>query len=422
MGARPRAYLPRIAEETVERLLRQFPVVVVTGARQTGKTTMVQNLASAPRRTFLSLDDPDTLDLARGDPEVLLESAARLTIDEVQRHPDLLLAIKRVVDRKRTRGRFLLTGSANLLLMAGVAESLAGRAAYLYLRPMTEPEKAGAPRVGPWIRLLSAASAEEALKTLPGTPARPFPWTRAVLEGGFPVAAQERDLASRRTWFEGYVRTYVERDLRQLSQIESLLDFRRLMNLLALRVGRLVNQADIARDAGLSHATAHRYLNLLETSFLIARVPAYSVNRTKRLLKMPKLYWADTGLASYLAGAHAGTDLRSHESGGALLENLLWHHLQSSVDTAPDPVGVLTWRTVSGQEVDFVLESRRRLLPIEVKASRRVTSEDARNLETFLDEYEDLAPFGVVVHGGAEARLVTRRVVAIPLSLALGSR
>lgn len=411
--------LPRWMGGRLEKLLRRFPVVVVTGARQTGKTTLVQRLPSARHRTYRTLDDPVSLESAARDPEAFLAESPRLTLDEVQRRPELLSAIKRAVDRDRTGGRFLLTGSANLLLMERVSESLAGRALYLYLRPMTESEKAGRPHGGPWERLLQAADAVAARDAVPRAAPSGWTWSRAVIEGGFPVAARELDPAARRAWFESYLATYVERDLRRLAQIEALIDFRRLMRVAALRAGRMANQAEMARDAGLSHATAHRYLNLLEVSFLLSRVPPYAVSRTKRLIKTPKIFWEDTGLAAHLAGVEGEEDLRRHECAGPLLENLVWHHLRCWADAAATRVEVSTWRTAAGEEVDFVLESGRRLLPIEVKASARVGLGELRPLESFLAEYADRAPLGVVLYCGDECRPLSHRILAVPLAAAL---
>lgn len=413
------SYLPRLAAPRLERLLRKFPVVVVTGARQTGKTTLVRHLHGAEKRTFRTLDDPDDLEAAVRDPSVFLTESARLTLDEVQRRPELLSEIKRIVDRGRTPGRFLLTGSANLLLMARVSESLAGRAVYVNLRPMTESEKSGKPHPGPWGLLLKAADATEGRDVFPSSTFPSCPWTRSVVEGGFPAAALEPEAGTRREWIDGYVGTYVERDLRRLAQIEALVDFRRLMRIAALRTGRLVNQAELARDAGLSHPTAHRYLNLLEVSFLLSRVPPYSVSRTKRLMKTPRLYWEDTALAARLMGIGGEADLLRHEGAGGLLENLVWHHLRCWAEQAEPRAEVCTWRTVSGEEVDFVLESGSRLLPIEVKAASRVGSSEVRHLESFLAEYRDRCGMGALLYAGTECRPLDKRILAIPLAAAL---
>jgi hypothetical protein len=409
------SYLPRQVEPRLDRLLGKFPVVVVTGARQTGKTTLVRHLRGAGNRTFRTLDDPVDLEAAVRDPSVFLTESARLTLDEVQRRPELLSEIKRVVDRGRTAGQFLLTGSANLLLMARVSESLAGRAVYVNLRPMTESEKSGKPRPGPWGQVLKAPDALAARDAFPSSPPPGGSWTRSILEGGFPIAALEPDAATRREWLDGYISTYIERDLRQLAQIEALIDFRRLMRVAALRTGRMANQAEMARDAGLSHPTAHRYLNLLEVSFLLSRVTPYSVSRTKRLMKTPRLYWEDTALAARLIGLENEADLLKHECAGGLLENLVWHHLRCWADQAEPRAEVCTWRTVSGEEVDFVLESGNRLLPIEVKLASRVGSGDVRHLESFLDEYPSQSRIGIVLYGGTECRPVDKRILAVPL-------
>ena len=259
-------YRPRALASAVELSLRDHPVVVVSGARQTGKTTLVRNLAVAGQRELLSLDDFDVLEMARRRPEDLLARAGRLTIDEVQRAPELLLAIKKDVDKRRARGRFLLTGSANLLLMKEVADSLAGRAVYLLLAPFTAGEKRGDGVLPPWSELFRAPSVANLLGRVRG-PGPSGDWLRALLQGGMPPAVLARSIRARSTWFEGFVRTYVERDVRDLSRVSSLPDFRRLMGLAARRVGQLLNQTDLARDAGLPQATAHRYLNLLEVSF-----------------------------------------------------------------------------------------------------------------------------------------------------------
>jgi predicted AAA+ superfamily ATPase len=215
-------------------------------------------------------------------------------------------------------------------------------------------------------------------------------------------------------WFDGYVRTYLERDLQQLAQIEALVDFRRLMRASALRSAGLLNQADLARDAGLSPATAYRYLNLLEVSYQIHRLPAYSVNRTKRLIKAPKLYWTDTGLAAFLAGVdrHSLGDLRP-----ALFETLLLGELLSWREREVPRPDVSYWRTAAGEEVDFIVEWKNRLLPIEVKSAERAKPAHAKAVESFVREYGDTCRFGVVVYTGSDVHLLAEHVIAVPLRL-----
>ena len=282
------ATLPRLVTKSLGERLKIMPAVVMTGARQTGKSTLAHELAPGKRR-FLSLDDLDVFDAARRDPEALVGGSQPVTLDEVQREPELLRSVKRAIDRRRVPGQFLLTGSANLLLMRQVSESLAGRASYLTLWPMTRREQQGLGRCGAWDELLGAGD-DAWLDLLAAQPDTPEDWRALARRGGFPTPAIHLGSADERAvWFDGYVRTYLERDLQALSTIAALPDFRRLMRAACLRLGQLVNQTEMGRDAALPQPTVHRYLNLLETSYLLVRLPAYAVNRTKRLIKSPKL-------------------------------------------------------------------------------------------------------------------------------------
>ncbi|MCI0588297.1 MAG: DUF4143 domain-containing protein, partial [Planctomycetes bacterium] len=238
--------------------------------------------------------------------------------------------------------------------------------------------------------------------------------------GGYPEVALGGDPSARADWFDGYVRTYLERDLQDVASISALADFRRLMRLAALRIGAVLNQADLARDADLSHPTCHRYLNLLETSFQVVRVPAFARSRTKRLVKSPKLYWGDTGLAAHLAGLATPGQLESSPLAGPFFENLVLAQLLAWRETVIPWPEIGFWRTVPGQEVDFVIERGSRLLPIEVKLGSRANLSDARGLGAFVEEHPKNAPFGLLLHNGAEAAVLTRRVLAAPLRSVLG--
>lgn len=400
--------LPRLTGDAVERALEAMPVVVIMGARQTGKSTLVQTEGALGERPYLTLDDFDILAEARTAPDDLVRRAPRLTIDEIQREADLVLAIKRAVDEDRPRrpGRYVLTGSANLLLMQRVAESLAGRASYVPLWPLTRREQLGLGASGIWSELLDAPVQDwydlALAQDVPGED-----WRALALRGGYPTPAHEMSSAEERTvWFRGYVQTYLERDLQDLSAIDNLVDFRRLMRIAALRIGGLVNQADMARDTGIPRPTLHRYLNLLETSFHAVRVRPYSVNRTKRLVKSPKLYWSDTGLAMHLGGEEVPR--------GEHLENLVYGDLTAWQGAATAESQILFWRTHSGEEVDFVIESEGRLLPIEVKSGTNVSSADARHLRTFADQYPESVHGGLILHAGEETFWASAGILATP--------
>jgi len=397
--------LPRLVGASLAARMRVMPAVVVTGARQTGKSTLVEQLVPGERR-YATLDDLDVRDAARRDPEVLVGGPGPVTLDDVQREPELLRAVKRAIDRDRTAGRFLLTGSANLLLMRQVSESLAGRASYLTLWPMTRREQRGLGRCGRWEELLATPDTgwRELLGDEKGSPED---WRLLARRGGFPTPALHLTTASdRRIWFDGYVRTYLERDLQDLAAITGLPDFRRLMRAACHRIGQLVNQTELGRDVALPQPTVHRWLNLLETSYLLVRLPAYAVNRTKRLIKAPKIYWGDTGVAMHLAD--------EQEPSGAHLENLVLHDLLAWRDARIEPAGLGYWRTSIGEEVDFVIEAGGKLLPIEVKSTARPRLTDAAHLRTFHAEYGKKALPGLLLHTGSTIEWLTPDVLAAP--------
>jgi len=396
--------LPRLVDDALAARLRVMPAVVVTGARQTGKSTLVEQLVPGDRR-YRSLDDFDVRDVARRDPEALLGGDDPLTLDEVQRLPGLLTAVKRAIDRDRRPGRFLLTGSTNLLLMRQVSESLAGRASYLTLWPMTRREQLGLARAGRWDDLLATPEAQWRDLLAAGDDAEED-WQALALRGGFPTPALELTTpADRAIWFDGYVRTYLERDLQDLASISALPDFRRLMQAACLRLGQLLNQTELGRDVGLPQPTVHRWLNLLETSYLLVRLPAYAVNRTKRLVKSPRIFWGDTGVALHL-GATAPA--------GAHLENLVLHDLLAWRDARVDRVELAYWRTTIGEEVDFVIEAGGKLLPIEVKTTSKPRLADCAHLRTFRQEYGRKARAGLLLHTGRTVEWLTPDVLAVP--------
>jgi uncharacterized protein len=392
----------------MERGLRTAPAVVLLGARQTGKTTLVRALPELANRPYLTLDDFDLRAAADADPQAVLARAPALVLDEVQRSRDLLIAVKRAIDAEavRTPGRFVLTGSANLLMLERVSETLAGRAVYVTLWPFSRREHHGLGRAGPWSELLAAPFADWRA-VLAAAPGDEEDWRTAVRLGGLPVPAHDlHDFEARALWFSGYVQTYLERDLQALRAVENLPDFRRLMRAACLRIGGLLNQTELSRDVGIVQPQVHRFLNLMEASYQAIRLPAYAVNRTRRLIKAPKLYWSDTALALHLAG--------EIEPRGPHLENLVLIDLMIWRDVQARRPEVLYWRTATGLEVDFVIETPQRLLPIEVKVASRVTTGDAKGLEAFIDEYPDLADGGLLLYGGKEIFPVTRRVLAVP--------
>ena len=314
-------FLPRHATETVLQRLGVFRVVVVTGARQVGKSTLARLVVEQLGGSYLTLDDPLTLSEAAGDADGLVASTTGLTvIDEVQRVPDVLRAVKLSVDRDPTPGRFLLTGSANLLGMRAVTESLAGRAVYLDLLPLSWSESVGSPRPHTIDQAFSADSADEFAASLQAAgPGAGEEARRRALCGGMPEAFR-LDVDSRRAWYDSYRRTFLERDLRQLSDISSVPEFGRVLSLALLRSGGLLNKSDIAADAQVSHSTVDRYLNLLQVAYQIRLLQPFFPNVAKRLVKAPKLYAIDSGAAAWAANAFDWRAAVASAKVGALME------------------------------------------------------------------------------------------------------
>ena len=400
-------YLPRFASGLLERALAASPVVVLMGARQTGKSTLVQSEPFLADRLYHTLDDLETHERARAAPDDLVRSAPRLTLDEIQREPNLLLSVKRAVDQDRPRrnGRFVLTGSANLLLMHRVSETLAGRAIYVNLWPLTRRERLGLGRPGIWTDFF-ANPVSEWPELVSAQPSVAADWRDEVRRGGYPTPAMELPRDARSLWFDGYLRTYLERDLQAMASVGNLVDFRRLMRATCLRLGNVVNQAELGRDTRIPRATVQRYLNLLETSYQLVRLEPYATNRTKRLVKSPKLYWSDAALALWLSGSGAAS--------GAHLEILVLNDLMVWRDGQTPAPEVLFWRTTTELEVDFVVESYGRLLPIEVKAAANPGYADTRGIRAFRQEYSERCPGGLLLHGGEQTQWMSDRILAVP--------
>lgn len=393
----------------VEAALKTFPVVVVTGMRQVGKSTLLEKAPEFRRRRFATLDDFAELEEAKSSPEAFLGREGPLTIDEAQRCPELLVAVKKAVDKDRVPGRFLLSGSANFTLLKNVSESLAGRAIYLPLQPFTRREVAGETASRPFLTGFMKTG------VLPKSLPRFKPVSdREVYVGGMPSVclgpAPDPGL-----WFKGFEQTYLERDIRG---IEDPLGFRRLIRLAALRTGNLFSPSELARDAKLTAATAARYLGLLELSFVASRLPPFLNNRASRLIKSPKLFLSDSGLACYLAGLAGETLLRSFPSYGALFETYVGHNLAALLEAYQPEAGLSFWGVQGRHEVDFVIESGADCWAVEVKAAERWEARELAGLKAFL-EHVPRCKAAILAYNGTTPARLGEKLWALPLGLLL---
>lgn len=397
-------YKPRLIAERLRQAASFSPIVVLTGARQTGKSTLLREEPPFNTWHYLTLDEFDVLAMAAERPDELLALSDRLVIDEVQRAPSLLLAVKRAVDENRNR-RFILSGSANLLLMKQVSESLAGRALYYELLPFSvgEIEQSGPPH---WISSLSK-------KTFPAKVSRPGPLPEAWLFMGFipPVTFLSRE-SEISAWWNGYIRTFLERDLRDLSQISNLPDFRKVMELLALRCGQILKQSEVARDAGLSHSTAGRYINLLEVTGLLVKLKPYTRNISRRIVKSSKVYFIDSGLVCALSGLKQANQV-SNTFKGALFESFILLNLLSYASAMDGELYYFRTQGGKEKEIDFVLEMNGKAIAIEVKYATRVGFRDAENL-FFLKDLLPNFERGLVIYNGPDVLTLGENIYAVP--------
>jgi len=406
------AHFDRNLRPALEAALGDTPVVLVVGPRQAGKTTLCRLVAELRGARLLSLDDAATLAAASADPAGFIAAIdGAVVLDEIQKAPTLLPAIKLAVDRRREPGRFLLTGSADVLALPRVSESLAGRMEVLTLWPLSQGELAGG-REG-FIDVLFAA-AKPSLATTGATRAD---LVERALRGGFPEAVARGDSERRRAWFRSYVTTMLERDVHNLAQIEGLADLPRLLNLLAARSASLLNIAELSRSAGLPHTTLTRYLALLERAFLVRRVPAWAGNRARRAVKMPRVWIPDTGLLGHLAGLTSTRLAEEPTALGPLLETFVASELAKQIGWSQTRVELLHFRTHAGKEVDLVLEADDgRLAGIEVKAAATVGAADFKGLAALREVAGKRFHRGAVLYTGREALPFAADLWALPVS------
>lgn len=400
-------YRPRSLARPVREALADMPVVVVTGLRQAGKSTFLQNERGLKGRRYVTLDDFAQLEAARSDPEGFVHGDEPVTIDEAQRCPELLLAIKREVDRARQPGRFLLSGSANFGLLRGITESLAGRALYLTLHPFSRRELAAGPSRSPFVRRTFEDGSPP--KSAAGERISPHD----VLAGGLPPVCLAH-VRRQETWFKGYEQTYLERDVRELTRLGDMIPFRNLLRLAALRSAQVLTVSELARDAKLNAATAARYLSVLEASFVVRRLPPYLSNPASRLIKSPKLYLSDSGLCAHLAGFDAVPKPTADRMWGALVETYAAQNLSAILESEWPQARLAYWHVQGRHEVDFVIEVARDTLAIEVKAAPRWDRHDLAGLRAFLENTPHCR-IALLAHGGTDTVKLGDRLWAVPL-------
>ena len=366
---------PRAARTALDRLARGFPVLAITGPRQSGKTTLAR--ASFPDKPYVSLENLDEREFATHDPKRFLARFPEGAIlDEVQRCPELLSWLQGLVDERPVMGQFVLTGSAQFDLLAGMSQSLAGRVGRVELLPLSFNEMQSAGLSPPLDRLL--------------------------MNGGYP-AIYQRGLAAS-DWFPNYVATYLERDVRQMIAVRNLSQFQRFVRMCAARSGQLLNLAALGADCSISAVTAREWLSVLEASYLVTRLPPYFQNFGKRLVKSPKLYFLDVGLMAWLLGIRDKSSVTTHAARGALFETWVVSELIKQRFNAGQPADLYFWRDSAGNEIDIVFETVAGLQAVEIKSGSTFTGDWVDGLnkwQKFAGSTSTLKP--LLVYGGTDS-------------------
>jgi predicted AAA+ superfamily ATPase len=364
------------AHDTLLRLARGFPVLALTGPRQSGKTTLARSVS--PLKPYVSLENPDERDFAESDPKrFLLRFPEGAILDEAQRCPQLLSWLQGVVDERQVMGQFILTGSAQFDRIAGMSQSLAGRVGRVELLPMSLPEMA------------QGGCLPDSLDEL-------------LLNGGYPAICQRELVAA--DWFPNYVATYLERDVRQIIAVRDLSQFQRFVRMCAARSGQLLNLAALGADCGISAVTARDWLSVLEASYLVSRLPPYFQSFGKRLVKSPKLYFFDVGLMAWLLGIRDAASLSSHAARGALFETWVVSEMIKQRFNAGQPADLYFWRDSAGHEIDVLFETPEGLQAVEIKSGTTFAADWTAPLtkwRKFAGKEPTRKPF--LVYGGEES-------------------
>lgn len=393
--------------------LSDSPVVLLHGARQTGKSTLIKSLVGEEYPAeYLTFDDPGFLSAAQNNPiEFLSAYEGSIALDEVQRVPGIFPAIKSLVDKKRTPGKFILTGSSNVLLIPKISESLAGRMEILNLYPFSQNEITGADS-----NFVDDVFGKN--YKMPNIPGKQNELIKKVSTGGYPEMLTRKNKERQDAWFKSYVTTILQRDVRDIANIEKLSELPKLLKLFASRAGTLLNFAEFSRSSAIPQTTLKRYTALLEALFMIYLLPAWSGNLSKRLIKTPKLYLSDTGLLSHLTGFNSEKQKSDTLLWGRVLENFVLMELVKQASWSDYNLSLYHFRTSGGQEVDFVIErSDGAVIAVEVKASSKVDSAMFNHMKAFADELGDKFLRGIIFYTGNEPIPFAKNLIALPVEV-----
>lgn len=386
-------YIERNLEKVLLRATKQFPAIILTGPRQSGKTTLLSHIFLKTHK-YVSMDNPDLRLMAINDPGLFFKNfTPPIIIDEIQYTPELFSYIKMLIDQHRdVEGQFVLTGSQSFPLMSKVTESLAGRVAVFSLLSFSFKEQF------PDKTVLDM----DIIKS-------------RILSGGFPEIARDNKI-DRELWFANYLQTYLERDIRQLRQIGDLTDFQRFLQLVSVYNGQAINLSNLSRDLGIAVNTVKAWISVLEASGLIVLIKPFYLNGRKRIIKSPKIYFLDTGLLCYLAGMTSPKQVFAGHISGQILETVVVDEIVRNFLNQGKVPRIYWWRTSSGEEVDFIVEDKEKIIPIEIKLSTKANKDMVKGLLSFCQLFPDKIDQALLVSMSHDKLLLSDKIISIPFN------
>jgi predicted AAA+ superfamily ATPase len=409
-------YIERQLQSKLSAYVKQFPVVVLTGARQTGKSTLLKHLFTSGKWEYISLDQRGTLERLNADPDLFVKDInSNIIIDEAQKSPALFHAIKWRVD-EGMKHKVILSGSANLQLLHRVSETLAGRAGILELYTLSLAEKYEQKKniLDILLTAKDINTAERKIKEQKVTK-DDFLFDH-ILWGGYPKITEYKNVSQKQNWLENYRTTYIERDLRDVANIAELTDFQKFYQSLAFQAANILNLSNIASDIGVSVPTCKKYIQILQASYQYFLLQPYHINVHKRLIKLPKVYIFDTGLANYFLGYGTVKELQNSGKFGNILENSVISEMVKQNSLLKQAAKMYFWRTSNGAEIDLIIERGERILPVEIKSAVNVAGISLRGLYDFLEiKTQKRIPFGVIFYRGSEVFKLNEKVLAVPI-------
>lgn len=415
------SYFYRKTEDKIKRLIGGFPIVGITGPRQSGKSTLIKHFIkqSKEKWNYYSFDNRELLLKVKSDPSLFIkEIDSNIAIDEAQKAPELFHSIKEAVD-EGLPFKIILSGSANFLLMKNITESLAGRIGLIELLPFSLSEAFQLTSNNLVSLITDSTSVDNLitkLKLISKNKLSDKVLLKYIFRGGFPrLYFLNKNL--HKEYFESYISTYIEKDLRDLTQVANLDVFHRFYKMLTYQTGNIINMQSISSDLGISSHTVKHYTSILETSYQCKFLPAYYSNKRKQLIKSSKIFHPDTGFVNFIYENDNENEMLNKGNWGAMLETFVFQELYKEIKDMTNKLSLFFWRTNNGAEVDFIINAKQKLFPIEVKSSIRIDSFSLRGLKSFMESESNKIPFGIVFYRGKDIQLLSKDIVAIPINL-----